>query len=43
MDFESVTTPIPVCTVNVNAGTGNNWTTVSNPGMVLQLNASIFL
>jgi hypothetical protein len=33
MDFESVTTPaLPVCTVNVNAGTGNNWGTVSSPG-----------
>ncbi|WP_426279180.1 fibronectin type III domain-containing protein [Chryseobacterium sp. S-02] len=33
MDFESVTTPaLPVCTINVNAGTGNNWTTASSPG-----------
>jgi len=33
MDFESVTTPaLPVCTMNVNAGTGNNWGTVSAPG-----------
>jgi len=33
IDFESVTTPaLPVCTVNVNAGTGNNWGTVSAPG-----------
>jgi hypothetical protein len=33
IDFESVTTPaLPVCTVNVNDGTGNNWTTVAAPG-----------
>jgi len=33
MDFESATTPnLPVCTANVNAGTGNNWTTVGSPG-----------
>ncbi|MCE3076782.1 fibronectin type III domain-containing protein [Chryseobacterium gwangjuense] len=33
IDFESVATPaLPVCTVNVNAGTGNNWGTVSAPG-----------
>lgn len=32
LDFESVTTPaLPGCTYNVNAGTGNNWTTADAP------------
>jgi hypothetical protein len=32
-DFESVTTPaIPECTTIQNAGTGNNWNTINNPG-----------
>lgn len=32
-DFESVTTPaIPGCTTIQNAGLGNNWATVNNPG-----------
>ncbi|MFP9100886.1 fibronectin type III domain-containing protein [Flavobacterium sp. RHBU_24] len=33
LDFESVATPaLPDCTVAVNAGSGNNWITVNNPG-----------
>ncbi|MBE99590.1 MAG: hypothetical protein CMP77_06365 [Flavobacterium sp.] len=32
-DVESVTTPaIPACITIQNAGTGNNWTTINNPG-----------
>jgi hypothetical protein len=32
-NFESVTPPaIPICTSIQNAGTGNNWATVNNPG-----------
>lgn len=32
LDFESVTTPaLPGCTYNVNAGSGNNWTTADAP------------
>lgn len=33
LDFEEVTVPaLPLCTQNVNEGTGNNWLTVSAPG-----------
>ena len=40
LDFESVTTPaLPDCTVNINASTGNNWTTVNNPGNGFENNA----
>jgi hypothetical protein len=32
LDFETVTTPaLPGCTYNVNAGTGNSWTTADAP------------
>ncbi|WEK68170.1 MAG: fibronectin type III domain-containing protein [Candidatus Chryseobacterium colombiense] len=32
LDFESVTTPaLPSCTYNLNAGTGNSWTTADPP------------
>lgn len=33
LDFEEVTVPaLPMCTQNVNEGTGNNWLTASAPG-----------